>query len=198
MTPKTLYGRTTRSISLAEATRSCAPILKGAIALLYTPSHCHLANVNEQGTCLNEEEPINYASVFEARLFCPKYEFRWLNEYEGYGRAVLLCDLEPEVSKLSDYLADEVAPLQAIDTLSQTYLLWGEGIASATPQGWSKLAAARIGRLSVPIVGAGKGKAVRLHAREYLSTEPKFGNVSVVEERLLDLVPFDIPQNNGS
>jgi len=109
----------------------------------------------------------------------------------GLGRAVLISDIE-----LTSVFNDEVdvSLTQILDTIPQQYLLWGKGIVRSPSsfQGWSRLAAARIGTLDVPIMGIKPKQQVKLMAKEYIGlcegeAGEKYGNVSVLEERLLGL-----------
>lgn len=190
MTSTILYGRATASIQLATAIQQCKDNLKKAVALLYTPHRCYLAVLTDEGHCVDEQaQAVDYKAVFEARLFTPECEFRWLNHTGGLGRAVLLSE-----SKIDPYLEQALADLQALDTLPQQYILWGEGIEQSADDDWSTLATARIGRLPIPIKGIDLNKGACLKSREYLAAETEFGNMAVVEERLLSLTPIDIPK----
>ena len=73
-----------------------------------------------------------------------------------------------------------------IETLPQTYLLWGEGTGRAVNAGWSELATARIGGLRVPVSNVGKNQRVLLHCVEYI-VEADHGNAVVYDERLVKL-----------
>lgn len=188
-TPTTLYGRSTASIPLEDAIKHCKPVLANAIALLYTPSRCHLAVLSEDGTCYEANDQIvSYRSVFEARIFTPEYELRWLNHSGGLGKAVLLA----EDAIAENYLDAKLDDLPALATVPQQYMLWGEGIDNGSRNGWSTLATARIGRLSVPMEGIDTGKGACLKSCEYLAAA-EFGNVAVVEERLLSLSAINLP-----
>lgn len=191
-----LYGRTSESITLPAAISTCQTALKDGVALLYTPARCYLAKFTDEGTCTDgRSQQIGYGAVFEARIFTPDYELRWLNHTGGLGRAVLLCDqqtISPE------YLQKEIDPLSVIKAIPQQYLLWGEGIDhSPAEAGWSTLATARIGRLAVPKAGIVQGKCGYLNSLEYLAADD-FGNVTVVEERLRSLTVADIPKATAS
>ncbi len=190
-----LYGRTTESITLSNAISICQPVLQNGVALLYTPARCHLAKLISQGTCVDaHSQAIDYGAVFEARIFTPDYELRWLNHTGGLGRAVLLCDRQ---AITAEYLQEKVDDFLIVQTIPQQYLLWGEGVAHTADEGWSTLATARIGQLAVPQAGAGQGKCAYLNSREYLAAGD-FGNIAVVEERLLSLTIANVPRQAAS
>ena len=73
-----------------------------------------------------------------------------------------------------------------IETLPQTYLLWGEGTGRQMSGGWSELGTARIGGLPVPVGNVGRNQRVLLHSVEYI-VEAEHGNAVVFDERLLKL-----------
>jgi CRISPR-associated protein (TIGR03984 family) len=77
--------------------------------------------------------------------------------------------------------------VEVVETVEQTYLLWGEGLSGSPATGWSYLAAARVGRLAVPVAQLAQRQRVQLKAREYLVTADEHGNVAVADERLLGL-----------
>ena len=187
--PTILYGRASESVQLAVAIQQCQPLLEDAIVLLYTPSRCYLAVLSKDGLCYEANpQSVNYESVFEARLFTPTHELRWLNDDGGLGRAVLLSE-----DAIGDgYLESEIDGLSAIATVPQQYMRWGEGIEQGAADGWSTLTTARIGRLSVPEEGIGIGQGACLQSREYLAASD-FGNVAVVEERLMSLSAVTSP-----
>lgn len=183
-----LHGRTSNDITLSEALKSCAAILSNdslGIALIYAPTCCHFAKVKSDGT-LNDvnEQPLNTEDIFEARVFHKNAELRWLNNLNGKGRAVLISELNISISQ---YLQSYIPELAALDTITQKYILWGEGVKTSSPPGWGKLAKSRIGSIYVPITGLTANKRVYLTAVEYLKADEEYGNVSVVEERLIGL-----------
>lgn len=206
LNPAPLFGRVADGLTLKEAIEACLPALESqeTIALLYSASKCRLARMKNRQLCDEHHQAIELNDVFEARIFNPQSELRWLNEQGGFGRAVLLsAETIPEPCRKK--LTENVS-LSALHTLEQTYLLWGEGIdqtnVSLAP-GWSRLTTARIGKLDVPVTGVKEKSRVHLKALEYLAeydghgnlvqvgdqTEEEYlhGNVAVVEERLLCL-----------
>lgn len=179
----TLYGRTSPSIPLIEALQECSRALAGAIALLYGPTACQFAKLQTDGCLVNSEgNLVNLTAVFEARVFNSDCELRWLNNSHGEGSAVLLSE-----NSIADYLETDIDPLQPLITHPQEYLLWGKGTDHSTTDGWSLLATARIGNLPVPIGGILAGQRAYLRVCEYLKVTDQYGNVAVVEERLIGL-----------
>lgn len=186
----TLYGRTSKeNISLEEALKQCAIFLEDSVALVYAPSFCKFAKFENGGLSLVDDRSLS--TVFEARVFNQNVELRWLNISNGLGRAVLISDIE-----LTRVFTDEenVSLTEILDIIPQQYLLWGKGVvrSPSLPQGWSRLAAARIGALDVPITGIKPKQQVQLVAKEYIrfceGDAGEYGNVAVVEERLTGLV----------
>ncbi len=92
---------------------------------------------------------------------------------------------------------EENVNLEFLDTITQQYLLWGKGVSPPPQEGWSRLAAARIGALDVPILGIQRNtQQVQLIAREYIGfcegQAGEYGNVAVLEERLIKLEPLEV------
>ncbi len=190
----TLYGRTSKeNISLEDALKQCAIFLEESVALVYAPSFCTFAKFENGGLSLVDDRSLN--TVFEARVFNQNVELRWLNISNGLGRAVLISDIE-----LTSVFNDDVdvSLTQILDTIPQQYLLWGKGVvrSPSSLQGWSRLAAARIGALDVPIAGIQPKQQVKLIAKEYIGlcegNAGEYGNVAVLEERLIDLVEVEL------
>lgn len=199
---RTLYTYTADGLHLNEAVTALLEALAGAsaaaapaaspgaagpalTALLYSPAACRFA-VYSTGFWQQHDGPANVQSVYEARVFSPQAELRWLNDPspEARHRAVIVSE-----SPLGGPLAS--APWRRTecnvrDTLDQQYLLWGQGGTRACPAGWSELATARIGVLPVPIGGVQAGERVVLKTVEYLC-EREHGNVIVADERLVRL-----------
>lgn len=184
----TLHGRrSSNTITLSEALKTCAALLSGGVALLYSPEHCQFASLDENGNLLNQERNcIDLKHIFEARVFNKKAELRWLNDYNGKGYAVLLS--EEDISQYFEEVVD-LTELEMLDEATTAYILWGQGVKNSYPaeSGWSKLSLARIGSLDVPIGNVGESKRVCLKAIEYLQEVDDYGNVAIVEERLMEL-----------
>jgi CRISPR-associated protein (TIGR03984 family) len=197
-----LYGRASENITLLQALEQCQNVLAKAIALLYTPTHCLFAQVssaaNQTVALLNANgQAIALTDIFEARVFNPTAELRWLNDRNGSGRAVLLSEdnaisayLETTVAEVPDLELAGLPKQSLLITLDQTYILWGQGTQKQPDTlrtGWSRLASARIGKLDVPLANVKHLQYVKLKVREYLQTVDEHGNVAVVEERLVAL-----------
>lgn len=183
-----LYAVARDEVSLQASLKAYRSILKEheAIALLYSPRSCQLARVAADESAIlldHRNHPIDPSRVFEARVFSDKAELRWLKRGHD-GRAAILSEIEKTVEGYTP-----VEALVDMQKLRQTYLLWGKG--SVHPEGWaegwSRLTLARIGPLPIPISGVSPHQqSVALVAEEYLQ-EDSYGNLSVVEERLLKL-----------
>lgn len=178
-----LHGRRQETITLVEAIAACEPCFGDAVGLFYSPESCFLSQVKGTAITDSDGQPSNLDRVFEARIFNPGYELRWLNQQSGQGTAVLLSE-----QAIADYLTASV-DLVAIDTQDQTYLLWGEGYSANLQAGWSRLATSRLGKLDVPIAGVNQQRQrVKLKAKEYFQVlDNLYGNVIVAEERLMGL-----------
>ena len=181
-----LQTRTASDITLADGLSSCAQCFPDAVGLFYSPTKCQFGKV--RGTIITDESDRDLAltGIFEARIFNLQAELRWLNVSNGEGKAVLLSQ-----SAYSDCLTYRGEHIEAIDIIDSQYLLWGEGNQNTTiREGWSWLSSARIGKLAVPIAGINSQERVKLRFREYLSECDDYGNVAVVEERLLGLSKY--------
>ncbi|MBF2087002.1 CRISPR-associated protein Csx19 [Thermoleptolyngbya sp. C42_A2020_037] len=191
-----LYRQSDQDISLKDALNKVKELMPGAIALLYSPQACRFGKLESDGQvtiCCNSKQdwqeqhldlsPESKAKVFEARVFNEQAELRWLSIPGRKGKAVLIAETD-----LGNGFADHREPLTYLETLDQTYVLWGKRLAQRTPEQWSILSAARIGSMSVPIsAGTSSQDTVILHSREYLGEVDKYGNVAVQEERLVKL-----------
>ncbi|NJL99418.1 MAG: TIGR03984 family CRISPR-associated protein [Synechococcaceae cyanobacterium SM2_3_2] len=180
--PTTLYGRASNGIPLTTALEICAKHLSEAIGLLYAPDACHLVQFSDGNLRDSSGSPVDLAKVFEAKIFNETHELRWLNQNRGSGRAVILSE-----ESLVDVLETKVENLEAIEVLPQKYLLWGKGVDSVDASQWGSIASARVGSLAVPIGEIQQDSYVYLHSREYLAEVDEFGNVAVVEERMIKL-----------
>lgn len=191
----TLHGRMSQNLHLSEALiayvellnahNNAAQLLAESVALLYSPNRCELAKFRDYSLKNSREELIDLTPIFEARVFSSLAELRWLNENSGKGKAVLLSE-----ESLHECLNKPIQDLAAINTIKQTYILWGQGVKQSpyTPNsGWSRLTEARIGKLDVPIANLQNQQRVQLIAQEYVAEVDEYGNTAVVEERLVNL-----------
>lgn len=182
-----LHTCTRRMLSLKDALEAFAVVVgpKLATAILYSPRRCDLASLANRALFGPDDKPLDIAMVFEARLFNESAELRWLNDPspEKCHRAVILAESNHS-EKLPDWTPGDSPTV--IETLPQTYLLWGKGTGRLMSSGWSELATARIGALPVPAGDVAKNQRVFLHSREYV-VEAEHGNAVVFDERLLKL-----------
>ncbi|MEM1369691.1 MAG: CRISPR-associated protein Csx19 [Cyanobacteria bacterium P01_H01_bin.15] len=181
-----LYSYQAEKLHLQEALSVCREHLAGAVGLLYSPLSCFVVRLAD-GVFHHSDGALSdtaLSRIFEARIFNQDYELRWLNEFDETGNAVLLADKEVHGLAWN--------PLESIscEYLKQQYLLWGEKIAETQlPQGWQRLAEARIGKLDVPLDPQLKESEQRivLKTQEYLAAVDHYGNYGVIEERLVKL-----------
>ncbi len=182
----TLYRyRADGQMPLIDAIAACQEALEDAIALLYSPQSCILARLASDGALRNASgHAIDLTSVFEARLFNEGCELRWLNRRTGVGDAALIS--EAAQHSLVGFAATDS---QTCEPLPQRYLLWGERARSQpSVDSWRRLADARIGKLDIPLAQSfGQEQRVYLKTREYLAVADDYGNMAVIEERLVKL-----------
>jgi CRISPR-associated protein (TIGR03984 family) len=184
-----LYAIARNNTTLQDSVHACQTVweIEGAIALLYSPRKCQFARLHCQTDTVQfldyEDNSVDITNVFEARIFNDHAELRWLNQEKGRGRSVLLSEQE---KRLQDYEAIDV--LTDLEQLDPRYLLWGEGWTKPEQwsEQWSRLTLARIGSIPVPIANLQQSSTVALKVREYLKADD-YGNLSVVEERLVKL-----------
>lgn len=182
----TLYSYRTEGLGLAQVIAACQQQLNGAIALLYSPQDCQLARFMPDGmlrdSCNRAINLANNLDIFEARIFNPTCELRWLNRMNGTGEAVLISEAEQTIKDFS-----ALAPISC-ESIEQKYLLWGEKAKNSAISGWQRLAEARIGKLDIPIAqNLQDNQRVHLKTCEYLASTDKYGNFAVIEERLINL-----------
>jgi CRISPR-associated protein (TIGR03984 family) len=188
MSQTALFVHRCGSCSLGRAVTGFAGISGSdpAIALLYSPGCCRFARLGSDGVLKGPDgRAVDLAAVFEARLFNEKAELRWLNDPgpEQQHRAVILTTEDLSEGLGDHWSKDSHTP---VESLSNRYLLWGEGTGRLLADGWSELATARIGALPVPVAGVGARQRVLLQSAEYLA-EVEDGNVVVLDERLCKL-----------
>lgn len=174
-----LHAVTAFGVALAEALEATG--LDGACALLTTPSAYQVARVAGH-TCVTRNGPVDLAAVYEARVFSPDVELRWM---ESASASVVLAEDE---YLLPGSFGDRLDPLPAVRTIEARYLVWGA--VQAAMDGWATLSSARVGVLDVPALTAVRHERVRLAAREYVAVDPEHGNAYVAEERLLGFEPY--------
>lgn len=180
--------RADKQVSLTAAIAACQKALEGAIALLYSPQSCTLAQLAPDGTLRDAgDRAIDLTDVFEARLFNAVCELRWLNRLAGVGDAALISEAAQQ--SLTGFV---IINSQACECLPQQYLLWGERARNtkAESNAWQRLADARIGKLDIPLDQKfTQDQRVYLKTCEYLAVAEgdDYGNMAVIEERLVKL-----------
>jgi CRISPR-associated protein (TIGR03984 family) len=172
------------------------PLLANAVGLFHAPRKCCFGLLRGGDFRDESDKPLDMTTVFEARVFAPEGELRWLNDPErfGIGKAVYISETD---GGPKNWLPAE--PM-TVDAFENAYLLWGEHWKPAREfkNGWSCLAAGRIGELPAPFPGANSRapalrakERVRLRTREYFGPASAeagaHGNIVVVDERLLCL-----------
>lgn len=173
--------------SLPESLTACVKELDGGTALLYSPSACLLARY--QGGLLQGPDggTTNLDAVFEARVFNGDAELRWLRT-PGSSRTVVVREKEPVPGGAGSEPAGNRISRPYHGTIEQSYILWGEALASAAAGDWASLGTARVGTLHAPLP-AGQGLDLKgrmaIRSREYLFIDDKHGNATVGDERLL-------------
>lgn len=187
---KQLYCYSKDNLTLKTALQECQHCLKDAVALLYSIDKCQFAKVSADSLLdPNQAIPIdNFGDryIFEARIFNPDCELRWLNQNNGMGQGALIC--ERANSQLAELTWQDNSPLEYLESLPQQYLLWGQKTDAAASEDWQKLSSARIGTLTVPIgEEISKNQRVYLKTQEYLAQIDTNGNVAIIEERLIQL-----------
>lgn len=209
MTENNLYMNCLSNVTLSGSIQVYQKLLKDAIALLYSPQHCYFAKVDDSGNLMipnpNPNSPnqeieldLDYKKkcIFEAKIFNKNHELRWLNDYEGRGKAVLLFDsslsnnleLEKNLSLSLEQDNQSSEKIKFLDTIIQQYLIWGERIHEQSLENWVTVSTARIGKLNIPLnQELHKNQRIYLKTKEYLAEIDDFGNVSVIEERLVNL-----------
>jgi len=152
-----------QNICLIEAVKDFEA---NSYAILYSPKKCHLALFDGAKFVDENDKEINVSNVYEARIFNPDKELRWL----ASGENITLTDV---------YLKNEK---DFVDTVDQKYLLWGQSTGKSN-ENWTQFAEARIGAFFVPIPNVADKGYAQFTAVEYLK-EFEDGNVAVFEERL--------------
>jgi CRISPR-associated protein (TIGR03984 family) len=184
--------RAEADLSLGAAIAASEVYLKGAIALLYAPQSCYLVRLTPALTFRDaRDREVDLTNVFEARIFNPQCELRWLNRMDGLGDAVLLMEsiASPEAEAAPNIKEFASPDTTACKALGQQYLLWGEKAKNQPSRpSWQRLAEARIGKLEIPLAQPlEEGQRVCLKTSEYLAVADGYGNVAVIEERLMQL-----------
>jgi CRISPR-associated protein (TIGR03984 family) len=180
----------TKGLSLEQAlaafASTCGP--DGAVGFTFEPTAFSFIRLDASGRATGPGGPVDLAAVYEARVFHERAELRWLRDprHDSGHSAVLLTDGSCAVDLPA---RDLDVPL--VETLEQTYVLWGKpDRGDSVASGWTRLSAARIGGLNVPLAEVGEKHHVVIRAVEYLG-QFEDGNVAVIEERLCGLDTYE-------
>lgn len=183
-----------------EALRGFSARIAGpAIGFCYRVTDARWFRLSPDGTAYGPDgEPMDLTDVFELRAFTTTHELRWLHSSAGYGQALLISDT-PVTGAAAAASATHSGDAAGGTTSESTgpwrrdteyqRLLWGKADIPAS-NGWLWLRDTRIGLLPVPVDDQPKAappNQVWLSAVEY-TQEDRYGNVTVVDERLTRLV----------
>lgn len=174
----------------SESIRSEAETNGGMAAwrgLLYTPECCGFAVLGKDGLRDHDARAWPLASVFEARVFSPAGELRWIHVRAGQGRAALLT-ADSQIAAPEGW---ETCERDFLEKRDNGYLLWGKADSVQDVAGWTRLFEARIGELLVPFRAATETPFLRLKTIEFLGEVPgdPHGNVRLIEEQLTGFEP---------
>ncbi|WP_017306837.1 CRISPR-associated protein Csx19 [Spirulina subsalsa] len=187
-----------KGLKLEQSIEKFKTYLEGATALLYSPTKCYvlqLKNGQLQDAFCQVIQSQDLSKCFEAKIFNPECELRWLNVQNGSGQVALLS--ENRVPTPNNFLEKS---LEYQDSIKQQYLLWGEIVPwdrvvskqKKFQKGWQRLTEARIDKIDIPFNGELKQKKrMYLRTQEYIA-QYKYGNMVVIEERLLELSSMTI------
>lgn len=185
-----LVAQSATGVDLEAALRTADATfgLEGAVSMLYTLARFTFGRVETGHVHGPDGRRIPSEGVFEARIFTPALELRWVAGETG-GRAAVLHE-ESDRMLGDPWIARPVAGALA-SSLAVSYLLWGWPIGSADGlvDGWCRLGEARVGALAVPHPPV-PGR-LRIGAKEYVGVDPVHGNARVIAERLLRIEPVD-------
>ena len=188
-----LFNYQQKGLSLQQAIQ--LPLTEETYGLFYTPKQCLFGRLDGDTIRDSQDKEVNLKQIYEARIFNPSVELRWLKSLstDGLGSAVYLFEKPAETKKNWEQLPT----LNDLSNHENHYLLWGEHWQTENlAENWSCLATSRIGKLLVPIANLEKQRVV-LKTREYfglprnadgkLTLAGEHGNKVVVEERWLSL-----------
>ena len=148
-----------------------------AYGLVMTPQKCGLCAWH--GDCF--EGNMELSEAFEIRVFCCKWEMRWVRDgREGVATLIGEDDLP--------CVWDRPTEIPLAGVLERRYLLWGS--VSERSENWTKLNNGRTAPISVPIPVAKSDSRIQLVAHEYLARFAH-GNVCMFDQRLVKLVEVD-------
>lgn len=171
---------------LIEAVEAVAGELGGdPVGFVSTPTEHRL--VRFDGGLLHAPAGVpEAAGVFEARLFGPDAELRWVRTGPAGGVAVLIAERASGVPGWAG--AGEPA-----QTIEGAYALWGRRFEAGPLDGWCRALEGRIGAVDVPFAGpppaGGPGWPagyLELCYREYIVADG-YGNARIADERLIGI-----------
>ncbi len=179
------------SHTLAQAIAIFTRLYGNAVGLVYG-RHCRFILADRSGTTTNQTGIDLLDDVWEARLFNPGAELRWLqtdaDATHRFGQCALIHDDPCESPELA------TKPLAYSALLAQTGLFWGAvdaeasgDTASSDRKEWQCLKSGQIGTLWVPCGPIGHDHTPILRSQEYVSHPDEHGNVAIIEQRLLDV-----------
>ena len=155
-----LYTYHKDQLSLSEVIQ--LPLAKGTLGLFYAPKQCQFGRWDNGKISDAQGQPFALGQVFEARLFHPTAEVRWLREpySDALGRAVYLMDNEHKSQTAFKGKGWQTQTLNNLSLQNNQYMLWGDyWETDDSTEGWSALATTRIGKLSVPLPTLAKKSA---------------------------------------
>jgi CRISPR-associated protein (TIGR03984 family) len=223
-TPANLAVWRCETTTLAAARAAVEPLLGSSFGLCYTPRDCVLLRGVREGTTTvyHAFEPsrgphaFNFSGVFEARLFSPVGELRWLNDPTDWGNGIAVFLTEFQADKTTSLVSESPGAWEApqfhavTNRLENQYLLWGAAWPDDVTEqsGWSCLATGRLARrVYVPVPGlcaassrqgSTSGRAADravLKSVEYVGRDAgaagEHGNQAVIAERLMELAMWN-------
>jgi hypothetical protein len=179
MTAVTLF-RSANSCGAGDVGTHVPPDSLAAVAFISRPNAFVVARARGGGIFEDAAgTAAGFADAYEAVIFCPAWELKWLRTPEG-GQVTLISDtpLHREGEKMAPGLLKAPCDLK--------YLMWKDPALPGKRGGWSKMANARVGSIDIPVAKPGP---YRLEAREYFVREKDHGNVAFAFQRLLQFVP---------
>ncbi len=187
-------------LRLLDAVGAVAEVFAtGATAFLSSPDD-HTVAAMAEGELHTPAGAVDLDGVFAARLFAPAGELRWLHTGAGLGRAVLLCEHAGRVPGWRDLAAP------VVETLPNSYALWGRRLRPGAAPGWLRALEGRIGWIDVPVVGPSAetppdqewpSQYVSLRTVEYFGLDDHH-NLRLLDERLVDLVLAEPTSGKGA
>jgi CRISPR-associated protein (TIGR03984 family) len=187
--PDLWWVTATAPLPLPDAVSTVSPVLgSGVTAFLSSPDD-HIVAELADGELRTTAGPCVLDGVFAARLFAPQGELRWLHSSDGLGEAVLLAERPGLIPDWADH------PAPVVESLDNSYALWGRRLEPSTKPGWVRALEGRIGWIDVPVAGSvvstpvdqeWPSQYVALQTVEYFDHD-EHHNLRLVDERLVRL-----------